>query len=86
MEKTLKDILAVAKEIPAEYFDETYRLLQEIKNKTNYSKKSENCPHCGSENVVRNGKHGGKQAYKCKNCGKTFLQTAESAIAYSHRS
>ena len=36
--------------------------------------------------VVRNGKRHGKQAYRCKNCGKTFVETATSAIQYSHSS
>ena len=36
--------------------------------------------------MVRNGKRHGKQAYRCKNCGKTFVETATSAIQYSHSS
>ena len=29
------------------------------------------CPHCGSTRIVRNGSHGGKQRYLCKDCKRT---------------
>jgi len=33
------------------------------------------CIHCGSENVVKNGKHqNNKQRLKCKQCNKTFQE------------
>ena len=30
------------------------------------------CFYCGSNNVVHNGFRGGKQRYKCKDCGRRF--------------
>ena len=34
-----------------------------------------NCPSCESESVVKNGRiHNGKQNYKCKNCGRQFVE------------
>lgn len=30
------------------------------------------CPHCGHDEVSRNGKYNGKQRYICKSCRKTF--------------
>jgi transposase-like protein len=88
MEVTLKDILVLAKEIPAKYFEETLEKLKEIKEKAEAeeSSKPEDCPHCDSHAVVRNGKRRGRQAYICRNCRKTFTQTATSAIAHSHSS
>ena len=33
-----------------------------------------NCPSCGSNCVVKNGKsHSGKQNHKCRNCGRQFV-------------
>jgi len=32
------------------------------------------CPDCTSQNVSKNGKRGDKQRYKCKDCGKTFVE------------
>lgn len=33
-----------------------------------------NCPHCGSENVRKNGHRRGKQNYRCKQCDRQFVQ------------
>lgn len=33
------------------------------------------CPACDSTHIVKNGKiHNGKQNYKCRNCGRQFVQ------------
>ena len=85
---TLKDILGLAKELPEEYFEETFERLAEIKEKAESEKKTApvNCLRCGSIRVVRNGKRHGRQAYLCKDCRKGFVETSTSAIAYSHSS
>jgi len=86
MEVTLKDVLNVAKEIPSEYFEEALARLQEIRDKADSEGEAgtESCPQCASHEIVRNGKRNGRQAYLCRECGKTFVQTATSAIAHSH--
>jgi transposase-like protein len=88
MEITLKDIIGLSKEIPSEYFEETYKKLKEIKEKAESEKETEaeKCPSCESCKIVRNGKRHEKQAYICRSCGKTFVETSASAIAYSHSS
>jgi transposase-like protein len=88
MEVTLKEIIGLVKEIPEEYLKETLEKLKEIKEKAAEQKKEEeqNCPECKSEKIVRNGKHKGKQAYVCRECKKSFLETSKSGIAYSHSS
>lgn len=85
---TLKDIIGLTKELPEECFDEAYEKLKEIKEKAESEKESEPaaCVRCGSVNIVRNGKKNKKQAYMCKDCKKHFVETATSAIAYSHSS
>jgi transposase-like protein len=85
---TLKDIIGLTKELPEEYFEETYEKLREIKEKADAEKatKAESCPKCGSITIKRNGKRNNRQAYLCKDCGKSFVQTSTSAIAYSHSS
>ena len=33
------------------------------------------CPTCHSDNIVKNGRnHRGKQSYKCKDCGRRFVE------------
>ena len=85
MNITLKDIIGLAKELPEESFAETYEKLKEIKEKVDAEKEDApvSCPKCGSISVNRNGKRNGRQAYICKDCGKTFVETSGSAIAYS---
>jgi transposase-like protein len=84
---TLKDIIGLAKELPEEYFQETYEKLREVKEKADAEKeaKSASCPQCGSVSIVRNGKRNRRQAYICKDCGKTFVETSASATMYSHQ-
>lgn len=85
---TLKDIIRLTKELPEECYEETFEKLKEIKEKAECEKEnsSATCMHCGSISVVHNGKRKGKQAYLCKDCKKCFVETATSAIAYSHSS
>lgn len=44
------------------------------------------CPHCGSENTVKNGWRHGKQAYICRDCKKTFVSTTGTIRHWSHQS
>ncbi len=39
------------------------------------------CPKCESGDYVKNGKHHGKQRYKCKRCGCQFTQNHKHGVA-----
>ena len=40
-----------------------------------------NCPLCQSKHIVKNGKiHNGKQNYKCRNCGRQFVENRQQKI------
>ena len=41
------------------------------------------CPHCGSISIKKHGKIGGRQRYKCKDCGKTFCETSQTLMYHS---
>lgn len=88
MDITLKDIIGLVKELPEESFAEALEKIKEIKEKAEKEKESTPiaCHYCGSVKVSRNGKGHGKQAYLCKDCGKSFVETSASAIAHSHSS
>ena len=43
----------------------------------------EACVHCGSTDVVKYGKVGKAQRYRCKDCGKTFNTLTFSSLSYS---
>jgi len=85
---TLVDIIALIKEIPEEYLGETLEKVREIQEKAKSEEKSKksNCPHCSSARIVRNGHQGRKQAYLCRNCGRSFVETSRSAIERSQSS
>ncbi len=89
---TLKDIIQLVKQLPEERFSAAYKQLKEIRESTNSDEESDDvsepvaCVTCGSTKLYRNGKRHGKQAYLCRDCGKTFVETSGSAIAYSHES
>jgi transposase-like protein len=39
------------------------------------------CPSCGSEKIVKNGKiHNGKQNHKCRDCRRQFVQEPQNKI------
>lgn len=41
-----------------------------------------NCPNCGSDQINRNGRCRGKQNYRCKSCGRQFVES-RSTKGYS---
>jgi transposase-like protein len=88
MNITLKDIIGLVKELPERHFEETFERLSEIKEKAEAEKEAELqikcCPQCGSASVVRNGKKSGRQAYICRECKKSFVETTGCAISNSH--
>jgi len=42
------------------------------------------CPHCESSNVTRFGRKHGKQRFRCKYCGKTYVVTTGTIMSHSH--
>jgi transposase-like protein len=43
------------------------------------------CSHCQSVKVVKNGRKHGKQAYRCKACGRRFVGTGSDREKLSER-
>jgi transposase-like protein len=85
---TLKDIIAIVKELPEACFEEVFETLTEIKKKAEVENEpgEQHCPCCKSTLIKRNGKTRGRQMYLCRKCNKSFAETAGSAIAHSHSS
>lgn len=83
----LAEVIAIAKELPEKYIEDALEKMKELKKKAEAEKPKEtSCPHCQSMNIVRNGKKHGKQAYICRSCDKSFVETTNSAIEGSHSS
>lgn len=72
---TKEKILNLFASLPAK---EQNTLLKELNNsRINMAKQTENssienCPHCQSSLIVKNGKYKGTQKYKCKSCCRIF--------------
>jgi len=88
MNITLKEVIDLVKEIPESHLNETFEKLKEIKDTADLEKESGevSCPRCESAAVVRNGKKRNRQAYLCRDCKKSFVETSTSAIQNSHSS
>lgn len=88
MENRLVTLLELSKQIPENYLEEAIESLTEIKEKAEHEavKVRKPCPHCNSSLVVKNGKKHKKQAYLCRSCGKSFVETTMTARQNSHSS
>lgn len=86
MEITLKVLFELIKATPESEYKKVYQLIDEINKNVKADTTPVSCVICGGSHVVRNGKRHGHQAYHCMTCGKTFVQTTNSPIAYSHAS
>lgn len=82
---TLIELLSLVKELPEEYLNEALERIKEIKERADSAENTSDttCVRCGSALVVRNGHKHRKQAYLCRNCGKSFVSTTKSAIQNS---
>ena len=43
------------------------------------------CPHCASRQIVKHGRHGGLQRYRCRHCARTFNTLTGSPLAHLHQ-
>jgi transposase-like protein len=88
MDNKLAVLIELAKRVPETVLDEATAALREIIDKANKEKKpiKPHCVKCEADTVVRNGHKHGKQAYLCKRCGASFVETTGSGMYYSHSS
>lgn len=63
MENKLAELIDLAKHIPESYLEAAIESLKEIKDKADNDRPMPDCPHCGSDKVVKNGFAQGKQRY-----------------------
>lgn len=88
MESKLKTLIDLVKSLPESKLDTAIGKLEEIKRESTKEKPGTTpaCPKCDGSHVVRNGHQSGKQQYLCKTCGRSFVETTDSAVAHSHAS
>jgi transposase-like protein len=86
MEGTLSELIEIAKHLPEKAIGDAIAKINEIKEEYEKAEKQTipPCPRCKGEKAVRNGHARGKQAYLCRDCGKSFVETTQTALCKSH--
>lgn len=86
MEDILTEAIELLKRLPEKGVEKALKILRDIKAECEKEEKNciPPCPHCGDKLVVRNGHKHGKQAYLCRSCGKSFVETTKTVIFNSH--
>lgn len=84
MNTKLEQLLELVYGMPEVCVEEALKSMTEIIESHEATKTTKPCPHCQSENVVRNGKKDGKQRYYCSGCKKTFTDTTNTVSYNSH--
>jgi transposase-like protein len=80
------EYLALPKDHKRDFLDQLYQyLVDSNSNAVDYQKvkiqsTAAICPNCKSEDVIKAGKHNGRQVYKCKTCGYQFRETARTFV------
>jgi len=86
MNTLLIEAIELIKRLPVTGLEKAVETLKDIKSECDKEKKKLvlPCPHCGSFNVVRNGHKRKKQAYLCKECSRSFVETTKTILENSH--
>ena len=86
MENDLAEAIDILKRLSEEGVEKALAVLREIKAEIDKKEKTSvpDCINCGSKHVVRNGHKHMKQAYLCRNCGKSFVDTTKTTLFQSH--
>lgn len=84
MENKLAKLIELVKKLPEACLDETLAYVGEKIEEYAEEKPIKPCPHCKSENVHRYGQVSERQRYRCKDCGKSFMETTNTVMAHSH--
>ena len=83
MENKLSKLINLVQRLPEACLDEVIGYIEEKVEKNAEDKPTPSCPHCG-RSAKLNGKKDGRQRYQCSTCGKTFGETTNTAMTYSH--
>lgn len=88
MNSLLIEAIEMVKRLPQAGLEKAVESLKDIKTECDREKKKlvRPCPHCGSFAVVKNGHKRNKQAYLCKECNRSFVETTNTVFENSHSS
>ena len=84
MENKIAKLIELVKKLPETCLDDTIDYIEEKLEEYTEEKPIPPCPHCKSEIAKRFGYVANHQRYRCKDCGKTFMETTNTIMAHSH--
>ena len=84
MENKISKLIELVQKLPENCLDEAIDYVTEKIDEQSEEKPVPSCPHCNTRKAKRNGTKDGQQRYLCKDCGKTFGDTTNTAMSYSH--
>jgi transposase-like protein len=86
MSNMLAEAIDLLKHLPERYLEKAFEAIREVKSAHDKEEKGTPppCPACTSDKIVRNGHKHGKQAFLCRGCGKSFVETSRTTLFNSH--
>ncbi|GFP25746.1 hypothetical protein HKBW3S25_01227 [Candidatus Hakubella thermalkaliphila] len=86
MSNILAEAIEILKHLPEKYVEKALEAIREVKSEHEKEEKTTTppCPKCKGGKIVRNGRKHGKQAFLCRICGKSFVETSKTALFNSH--
>ncbi|GFP28507.1 IS1/IS1595 family N-terminal zinc-binding domain-containing protein [Candidatus Hakubella thermalkaliphila] len=82
MSNILAEAIEILKHLPEKYVEKALEAIREVKSEHEKEEKTTTppCPKCKGGKIVRNGRKHGKQAFLCRICGKSFVETSKTAL------
>jgi transposase-like protein len=85
MSRSKEELLELVKKLPSGRVEEVTKIVTEILQEESERKTSNpQCYYCKGTHVVKNGHKHNKQSFLCRSCGKSFVETTNTAMEYSH--
>lgn len=86
MDNMLAATIEMLKHLPESCIEKAFQKILEIKQEQERKNKVAipACPKCKGERIVRNGHKHGKQAFFCRDCRQSFVETSKTALFNSH--
>jgi len=86
MKNNLEEAISILKRLSEKGVEKALEDLRNIKQDDDKDKKAEltSCPFCAGSHVVRNGRKNQQQAYLCRDCKKSFVDSTNNVNSHSH--
>ena len=84
MRNKVSQLIDLVQKLPDHCLDDAIGYVEKKIKENSEKKPILSCPYCQSKSVTRFGRKQGKQRYRCKCCGKTYVETTNTVMCESH--